>query len=121
PLSQFFQEVAYETYSSEVGVKYGKRYIFIGNFDEEFKYTTYIQDKEYRKDLDICRHFGVKKVWLYSYREFKRTYGSDELRKLIKYNEDRQTWILTLPNYMFSRELFIAICICTADRFIIVY
>ena len=121
PLSQFYQEVAYEVYSSECDVDYGKRYIFIGNFDHEFKKTTYIQEKEYRKDLDICRHFHIKKVWLYSYREFKRTYGSDELRKLVKYNNERQTWTLILPNYMFSRELCIAIAIVSADRFIIVY
>ena len=121
PLSQFYQEVAYETYSSEVGVKFGKRYIFIGNFDNEFKKTTYIQDKEYRKDLDICRHFGIKKVFLYEWRTFKRSFGSDELRKLVKFNEERQTWILVLPNYMFSREFLIALSICAADRFIIVY
>ncbi|MFX1478394.1 MAG: hypothetical protein ACFFCI_09695 [Promethearchaeota archaeon] len=113
PLSTFFQEVSYEIYSSDVNVKRNHRFIFIGTFKKEFKDTSYIQNKEYKKDLDVCRHFGMSKVFFYDYSGFTRFYN---LSSLIKYNEDRQSWVMWIPNYMITREFYAALVVIVIDK-----
>lgn len=115
PISQFYQEVAYEVYSSDVGVKQSHRYIFIGTFTKKFKYTSYMQNDEWKKDLDICRHFGVSKVFFYEWSGFKRYHS---LTALIRHNSRSQKWILIIPQYMITRELFTALSIIIADKFL---
>jgi len=117
PISQFYQEVAYEVYSSDVGVKQENRYIFIGTFTKKFKYTSYMQNDEWKKDLDICRHFGVSKVFFYEWTGFKRYHS---LSALIRHNEFRQKWILIIPQYMITRELFSALGIIIADKLVFI-
>ena len=116
PISQFYQEVSYEIYSSDVGVKQKNRYIFIGTFTRKFRKTSYMQNKdEYKKDLDICRHFGCSKIFLYEWSGFKRF---NSLNSLIRHNNHRQKWILIIPQYMVTRELFVAISIIVVDKFL---
>lgn len=119
PISTFYYKVAYELNSKEFNVDKEDRYIFIGNFNSKFKHTSYIQDKEYKKDLDICRHFGVKQVWFYEWHTWKRYHS---LSGLIKHNEDlHDEWYLSVPVYQFNRELFFSYCAALADRFLYVY
>ena len=113
PISQFYQEVAYEVYSSDVGVRQKNRYIFIGVFTKKFKDTSYMQNDEWKKDLDICRHFGVSKVFFYEYSGFKRYHS---LTALVRHNSRSQRWILVIPQYMITRELFIALSVIIADK-----
>lgn len=116
PLSQFYYEVGIELYTSEVGLEdIEDKYIFIGTFDKKFKDTTYIANKEYKKDLDICRHFGVKKVFFYDWKGFKGRYGSDELKDLKNHLKRRTGWLLVLPNYVLNRDLMYSIFIAFID------
>ncbi len=113
PISQFYQEVAYEVYSSDVGVRQKNRYIFIGVFTKKFKDTSYMQNDEWKKDLDICRHFGVSKVFFYEWNGFDRYLS---LTSLIRHNSRSQRWILVIPTYMITRELFVALSVIIADK-----
>jgi len=114
PISTFFQEVSYEIYNNEIsGVSQKHRYIFIGTFNKKFKETSYIQNDEWKKDLDVCRHFGVDKVFFYDYSKFKRFYSLDSL---IRHNESRQKWLLIIPNYMITRELFVSLSVIILDK-----
>ncbi len=115
PISTFFQEVAYEIGSSDVGVKRSRRYIFIGTFTRKFRKTSYMQNDEYKRDLDICRHFGIKKVFLYEWRGFNKYHS---LSALIRHNNHRQKWVLIIPQYMITRELFVALSIIVVDKFL---
>ena len=114
-ISQFYQEVAYEIYSSDVGVRQENRYVFIGTFTKKFAKTSYMLNDEWKKDLDICRHFGVSRVFFYEWSGFKRYHS---LTALIRHNENRQRWILVIPQYMITRELFIALGIIIADKLV---
>lgn len=119
PLSTFYYEVAFELNSNELGIDPEDRYIFLGTFKLKFKDTDYIKDKEYQQDLDICRHFGVKKVWMYEWRTWKHHYSLDDL---IDHNEDlHEKWSMHVPVYMFNREIFLALCTAIGDRFLYVY
>ena len=122
PISQFYYDVVMERNSNELGIERDSRYIFIGNFARKFKDTSYIQDKEYKKDLDICRQFGAKKVFFYEWRSFKSTYGEDELKNLIEHNEDtRDDWRLMVSAISLNREVFTSLWIAIADRILYVY
>lgn len=119
PISTFYYELVFELHSTELGVDPEDRFIFIGNFKRKFEDTSYIKDKEYKKDLDICRHFQVKQVWFYEWRTWRYHYGLDDL---IDHNEDlHDEWVLTVPVFMFNREILITLCIASADRFLYVY
>ena len=117
PISTFYQEVAYEVYSSDVGVKQSRRYIFIGVFTKKFKYSSYMQNDEWKKDLDICRHFGVSKVWFYEWSGFNRYLS---LTALIRHNSRSQKWILIIPQYMITRELFVALSVIIFDKLLFI-
>ena len=122
PISQFYYEVVAELNSNELEIERDSRFIFIGNFNKKFEDTSYIKDKEYKKDLDICRQFGVKKMFFYEWRSFKATYGEDELENLIEHNEDvRDDWRLTVSVLSLNREVFTSLWIAIADRVLYVY
>ena len=53
-----------------------------------------MEDKEYLDDLDICRHFGKEKVFLYNYKNFIKNYGEVELLNLGKHNRQEDSWEL---------------------------
>ncbi|MFX0138789.1 MAG: hypothetical protein ACFFDN_34430, partial [Candidatus Hodarchaeota archaeon] len=59
-----------------------------------FNDTDYMEDKEYLDDLDICRHFGKEKVFLYNYDNFIANYGKGELINLGRHNQQRDSWEL---------------------------
>lgn len=119
PISAFYYEVVFELCSEELGIDSEDRFIFIGNFDRKFEDTSYIENKEYQKDLDICRHFGVKQVWFYEWRTWRAHYS---LNDLIDHNEDlHDEWTLAVPVCMFNREIFLSLCTASADRFLYVY
>ena len=69
-------------------------YVFIGTLKRLFNDTDYMEDKEYLDDLDICRHFGKEKVFLYNYENFISNYGEIELINLGKHNEQDDSWEL---------------------------
>ena len=72
----------------------GEHYIFIGTLKKIFNDTDYMDDKEYLDDLDICRHFGKEKVFLYNYENFIANYGKAELLNLGKHNQQKDSWEL---------------------------
>lgn len=120
PLNTFYYEVGMEINSNELGIE--DRYIFIGNFHRKFRETSYIKNKEYKKDLDICRHFSIKKVFFYEWRSFKSTYGEDEIEDLAKHNEDlHEEWVLTVSAFSLNRELFFSLGVALADRLLFIY
>lgn len=118
PLSEFYLKVSLEVSGSAVGVKEDKRYIFIGNFHSRNRHTTYIKEKEYRKDLDICKHFDVGKVWFYEWSSFKSRYGDEEVKKLGGHNKKNEKWFLIFPAFALNRELLYILIIVLADRFL---
>jgi len=118
PLSEFYYKVSLEMSGSPVGVKGNERYIFIGNFHSRNKYTSYIKDKEYKKDLDICKHFEIEKVFLYEWSSFISRYGEEELEKLGSHNQHNKKWVLTFPSYSLYRELAYVLIIVMCDRFL---
>jgi len=118
PKSTFYYKTAIEVYSSEVNVPKANRYIFIGTFHDKFSDTSYIENREYRKDLDICRHFSVDQVWFYDFRKFTGQYGFAELEKLADYNEQKESWNMALPNYILQREVALSISYASIDGFI---
>lgn len=113
PISTFYQEISYEIYSSDVRVSQDHRYIFIGTFNKKFEDTSYIKNDEWKKDLDICRSFDCNKVFFYDYPGFERF---NSLKSLVKHNEHKQRWLLIIPNYMITRELFASLLIIIFDK-----
>jgi hypothetical protein len=69
-------------------------YVFVGTLKKIFNDTDYMEDKEYLDDIDICRHFGKEKVFLYNYENFIANYGEGELINLGKHNEQKDSWEL---------------------------
>jgi hypothetical protein len=57
----FYQNLTLEVNSKDDLID--KNYIFIGNFKNEFEDTKSIKEKQFCKDLDICRHFRCGKVF----------------------------------------------------------
>ncbi len=81
-------------HSGNGDIKGGTHYIFIGTMKKIFNDTDYMEDKEYLDDLDICRHFGDEKVFLYNYKNFIANYGQGELINLGKHNQEKESWEL---------------------------
>jgi hypothetical protein len=79
----FYQNVAFEENSEDDLAK--EHYIFIGNFKREFKDTTYIKDKQFFMDLDICRHFKNEKVFFYDLKGFLSHYDWEGIEELGKH------------------------------------
>lgn len=69
-------------------------YIFVGTLKKVFNDTDYMEDKEYLDDIDICRHFGKGKVFLYNYENFIANYGILELINLGKHIQQDDSWEL---------------------------
>ena len=92
----FYQNVALEQSPGDTKAKH--QYIFIGNFDRDFKETEYIKEKKYKKDLDICRHFNEKKVFFYYLKGFVRNYGWEGIEELGRHNQQKDKWYLIYKN-----------------------
>jgi hypothetical protein len=122
PLPRFYYEVVFELNSNELGIAPDHRYIFIGNFASKFKDTSYIKDKEYKKDLDICRHFSSSKVFLYKWKTFRKSYDNDELADLIRHNNDlHDEWTIKMYSLSLNREILITLSIAIIDRLFFIY
>lgn len=119
PTSSYYYKTAYEYYNTEVYVPQDSRYIFSGTFYSKFRHTTYIEEKGYLDDIDICRHFGMDKVFLFYYSGFIARYSEDELENLVDHLNQEESWNLVLPSYIIQRELLISLSYATIDRFII--
>ncbi|GAG84019.1 unnamed protein product, partial [marine sediment metagenome] len=82
-------------YQKECGdFKANNHYIFVGTLKKIFNDTDYMEDKEYLDDIDICRHFGKEKVFLYNYENFIKNYGIMELINLGKHIQQDDSWEL---------------------------
>ena len=68
-------------------------------FKREFKDTTYIKDKQFFKDLDICRHFKNEKVFFYDLKGFLSHYGWEGIEKLGKYIQQKEKSYLEYSTY----------------------
>lgn len=75
-------------------IKAGKHYTFMGTLKRIFNDSDYMKNREYLDDLDICRHFGQDKVFLYNYKNFIDNYGVGELINLGEHNEQKDSWEL---------------------------
>ncbi len=75
-------------------IRAANHYIFIGTLKKLFNDTDYMENKEYLDDLDICRHFGKEKVFLYDFQNFINNYGKAELINLGKHNQQKDSWEL---------------------------
>lgn len=81
-------------HSGNCDIKGSNHYIFIGTMKKIFNDTDYMEDKEYLEDLDICRHFGDEKVFLYNYENLIANFGQGELINLGKHNQEKDSWEL---------------------------
>jgi hypothetical protein len=115
---EFFYKVAYEVQNTEVNVKRDNRYIFIGTFSTKFKRTSYIQDKVYLLDVDICRHFDIDRIYLYTFSGFIKRYGKSELERLGKHINQKDSQRIIVSNYALNREIFTTIFYSVFDRFL---
>jgi len=104
-ISNFYYKTGYEISGSDVNVIQENRYIAIGTFWSKFWDTTYIQNKEYLSDLDICRHFNVGKIYLYNYRGFVLAYGESEIYNLIEHINKKEIWTIHVYNWYLNREV----------------
>lgn len=91
------------------------QYIFLGNYKAEFNETTYIQDKEFFYDLDICRHFGEKKVFLYNFEGFLYSFGEDGLEELVEHNNQYKPWQLRYYAYQTEANLLLLFFLVIVD------
>jgi len=117
---EYYYQVAFELASEEVNVDSDSRYIFLGSFDLKFSNTSYIQDKEYLEELDICRHFEMDKVYFYMWSSFNQQYGFDGLKELIAHNNQEASWFLVIPSFLFQRQAIFYFLYGIFDRFIII-
>lgn len=92
-IHSFYQNVAMEQQPGITNVDPNNQYIFIGDFDREYGETNYIKNKGWKKDLDVCRHFGEKEVWFYLLDGFKHHYGGwDSLGEVGRHNKQHKGW-----------------------------
>jgi hypothetical protein len=118
PLSSFFYRISYEVSGTNVHVEKSNRYVFIGTFWQKFHDTSYIADRGYKDDIDVCRHFGVDMIYIYYYEGFVSRYDKDELSELITHVNQHEQWILELPSWHLQREIFLGVFTTTFDRFL---
>ncbi len=112
----FYQNVALEENSEDGLAK--EHYIFIGNFKKEFKDTKYIKEKQYFKDLDICRHFRHEKVFFYDLKGYLSHYGWEGIEKLGIYTQQRSKSYLEYSTYKSMTFLSFYIGLIIIDIFI---
>ncbi|MFX1452020.1 MAG: hypothetical protein ACFFCM_14375, partial [Promethearchaeota archaeon] len=93
----FYQNVALEENSGDNFAK--EHYIFIGNFKKEFEDTTYIKNKQYFMDFDICRHFKNERVFFYDLKGFLSHYGWEGIDELGKYAQQKGISYLEYSTY----------------------
>jgi hypothetical protein len=75
-----------------------------------------MKDKEYLNDLDICRHFGTEKVFLYNYKNFIDNYGVNELINLGKHNQQKKSWKLEYRGTELQFNIMFYLALAFLDR-----
>lgn len=117
PQFRFYYIVQYELSGSPIGIENREdRHIFIGTFWDKFSSTSYIINKEYQEDVDICRQLGTSQVWMYYYIGFTVLYGERQgLEDLINYLSQRQTWYLQLPYFYLNRDILLGYLVVMLD------
>ncbi|MEA3248437.1 MAG: hypothetical protein U9Q73_01900 [Nanoarchaeota archaeon] len=120
PIQDFYSLVKFERESTEVNVPRAKRFMFIGTFDYEFRDTDYVKNKEYKLDLDICRHFDMDRVYIYKWRWFRYWYGREAgVIDLINHKSQYETWTINMFGYAFYRKLTEFFLYSVIDRLIV--
>lgn len=116
PLHSFYTKVSLELNSNEIDIPNNKKYIFIGTFHKEFEYTSYLKNKDYLKDIDICRHLKIEKIFIYDWENFRKFYGENGLYDIITHIEKEGKWTLILPSYSLQKEILILLALSFHDR-----
>ena len=111
----FYQIVNMEQNSKSINSE--NQYIVIGNFEKGFKNTKYIQEKEYLKDFDICRHFNKEKVFFYDLQGFLYHYGWEGIKELGRHNQQKNTTYLNYDNYKSFAFLTLYFALILVDIF----
>lgn len=66
--------------------------VIIGGFDEVFEDLSYIKEKKYLRDIDICRSLGMNSIWIFAYPEFIDRYGEAEYYHLLDHVSREQSF-----------------------------
>jgi len=122
PLTEYYYRVSLEVTGTGIGGGAGPPkngiVMFIGAFDKFAKGTDYINNKEFYKDIDICRHFGMKRLYFWHYLYWRYFYGEKELKKLGEYAKQHKTWELIMPSFALQREFLYMVLTPSVDRFL---
>lgn len=110
----FYLFVGIEQTKSELDTN--DQYIFLGNYKAKFEETDYIKDEEFLYDLDICRHFSEKKVFLYNYEGFTYHYGEEGLKELFEHNQQKDSWVLEVGSLETELNIIFLIFLNFIDR-----
>ncbi len=111
----FYLFTGIEQTPGDINVKPENQYIFLGNYKAEFEETTYIEDKEFMYDLDICRHFGEEKVFLYNFEGFMYSFGEEGIEELIEHNNQFESWELEYYGYQTQSNLLFLFALVVLD------
>ena len=93
-----------------------KYYTFIGNFHPDFADSYYIQNKEYLKDIDICRHYNDEYIFVFPYSRFISYYGVSELNKLGAHIRQFNSWEFTYFSIETQLQILMYIALTFFDR-----
>lgn len=111
----FYLFVGMEQTPGDLKVDTENQYIFLGNYKAEFNETDYIKDKEFVYDLDVCRHFGEQKVFLYNYEGFMYSFGEDGINQIIQHNHQYQSWGLDYYSNQIQANLLLLFFLVLID------
>ena len=93
----FFQNSALLEGSGDT--KADEKYAFIGLIKKEFKDTNYLKNEWFKKDIDILRHFGAERIFLYELKGFLSLYGWEGIIKLGLHNQQHKSWKFQYNNF----------------------
>jgi len=114
-LGTFYERVAIQHTGGQIHAT--KYYTFVGNFHEDFADSYYIQNKEYLKDIDICRHFNEEYIFIFPYSRFIDYYGESELSILGQHIRQNTSWQFTYYSIETQIQILMYLAIGLFDRF----
>jgi len=120
-IQDFYSLVKFSVESTEVGVIKDNRYMFIGDLSWETRNQPYIADKGYKLDIDVCRHLGVDRIYIYKWRYFRYFYGGNAAAtdELVAHLNQHETWEMSMFGYAFYRKLAELMLYSVIDRLIV--
>ena len=77
----------------------------------------HIQNKEYLKDIDICRHFNEEYIFMFPYSRFIDYYGVSELSNLGQHIKQNASWQLMYYSIETQIQILMYLAIGLFDRF----